>query len=198
MYSRDISTTTYLYVLDLAHGCLYVGVTTCPARRLRQHREGGADGAAWTRLHPPLPGRDFRVLRPVEGSPGLDEDKETKEWMRRYGIDKVRGGAYAAPTLTAAQVDTLKHEMNHADGNCLRCGRPGHMARACPQPREPNKPKPTPTPTPRQEERSASVPISASQSCTALAMQRARARARRAPPALPVDNMTDIVPMEIG
>ena len=46
----------HLYVLDLAHGCLYVGVTTRPRRRLLQHRAGTGAGAAWTRLHPPLPG----------------------------------------------------------------------------------------------------------------------------------------------
>ena len=72
---------------------------------------GTGAGAAWTRLHPPLPGKDFRVLRPVQGSAGLDEDRETKEWMRRYGIDKVRGGSYAAPTLTPAQREALQREM---------------------------------------------------------------------------------------
>ena len=105
----------------------------------------------------------------------MDEDKETKEWMRKYGINKVRGGSYAAPTLTAGQMDTLKREINHAEGRCLRCGGEGHMARACPQARKEEGPEARKEEGP--EARKEEAPT-AKISHTMLARAKARAKAQ--------------------
>lgn len=42
----------YVYVLECRGGRLYIGITTDPARRLKEHR-GGRRGARYTRANPP-------------------------------------------------------------------------------------------------------------------------------------------------
>lgn len=83
-----------IYVLELADGCFYVGLTSDVAHRMQQHLAG--EGAEWTKLHPPI-----RVLHTI-GTGTRDgrqaeriEDEVTVTLMFRYGIDKVRGGHYS-------------------------------------------------------------------------------------------------------
>ena len=118
----------FIYVLELEDGCYYVGQTTAPATRLQQHRDG--KGSAWTRLHTPVRMCNLRKV-PAGPEAGLEEDKETKTWMMRKGVDFVRGGAYACPVLPEAQASALAHEFGHAEGACLRCGRKGHFTAVC-------------------------------------------------------------------
>jgi predicted GIY-YIG superfamily endonuclease len=104
----------WIYVLKLEDGCIYVGKTTNPSARLGQHRNGGGyKGSAWTRLHPPT-ASDYKMCRPVKKEySGLEEDKMTKIWMMKRGIDKVRGGSYSQCVLPAQQLASLKRELWH-------------------------------------------------------------------------------------
>ena len=43
----------YVYLLRCMDGSLYAGITTDLRRRYREHREGGKNGAKYTRAHPP-------------------------------------------------------------------------------------------------------------------------------------------------
>lgn len=43
----------YVYLLRCADGSLYAGITTDPARRLRQHAGALSGGAKYTAAHPP-------------------------------------------------------------------------------------------------------------------------------------------------
>jgi len=114
----------WIYVLKLEDDCIYVGKTKHPSNRLEHHRN--RNGSAWTRLHPPI---DFLVPpRKLENSSegGLEEDKETKKWMMKKGIQFVRGGAYSQCVLPPAAVFFLQREQWHNAGACNRCGRKGH------------------------------------------------------------------------
>lgn len=116
----------YLYVNQLQHGCYYIGTTDDPDNRYTQHDTG--KGCHWTRIHPPI---KQILLKEISGLAGLEEDKVTKEFMIRYGIDKVRGGSYSQVKLTDNMIENLRHEMWHAKGRCLRCGRKSHWAKNC-------------------------------------------------------------------
>lgn len=43
----------YTYLLRCKDGSLYAGITTDPARRLKEHRSGGKKGARYTRFRAP-------------------------------------------------------------------------------------------------------------------------------------------------
>jgi hypothetical protein len=61
------------------------------------------------------------------------EDAATKEWMAKYGMDKVRGGSYCSPVLTPQSRECLRREICHIKRKCYNCDNTGHVARDCPK-----------------------------------------------------------------
>jgi predicted GIY-YIG superfamily endonuclease len=121
---RSVDMTTTVYVLKLEGNRYYVGKTNNPAKRFEEHVRG--DGAAWTRLHKPC-----KIERVIENASAFDEDKYTKEYMAKYGIDAVRGGSYVERELNDDQVYALQRELRMASDKCTKCGRSGHFAANC-------------------------------------------------------------------
>ncbi len=117
----------FVYVLPCEGARFYVGTTDNPRRRLQDHRDGG--GSQFTSTYPPVGG--YAKLRLVVGTPGIDEDKEVLEQMKKHGIHKVRGGSYSQLELDALTVQNLTRQIRHADGVCLRCGHPSHWGAEC-------------------------------------------------------------------
>lgn len=117
--------TTNIYVLALEDGKYYVGRSAEPAQRFLQHVEGA--GSEWTRRFAPL-----RVVECVQGD-AFDEDKLTKRYMQRYGIENVRGGSYCLPDLERTDLVTLRKELANAEDRCFQCGEAGHFVAQCPR-----------------------------------------------------------------
>ena len=113
-----------MYVLELEDNKYYVGVSDDPDKRFVDHLNG--KGAAWTRRHRPR-----RILNVMDGGSKFEEDKVTKEYMAKYGIDNVRGGSYVLPTLPSVERKSLKKEIWMANKVCMRCGRPSHFVKDC-------------------------------------------------------------------
>jgi cellular nucleic acid-binding protein len=114
-----------IYCLRLEHNCFYVGKTNNLQRRMNEHIAG--NGSAWTKIHSVL-----SLEEKWENCDALDEDKYLKVVMRRYGIDKVRGGSYPQVELTMEQRNALQRELNGANDTCFKCGSIGHWANNCP------------------------------------------------------------------
>lgn len=83
----------FLYQIALEDGCWYVGTTTCLKRRMEEHTDGC--GAEWTKLHKPLEPLQLKSWE----IPNLNifqveemEDVLTVALLKKYGLDKVRGG----------------------------------------------------------------------------------------------------------
>ena len=115
---------TTIYVLRLEGGHYYIGKSDNVAARYQQHLNG--KGSAWTRKYAPV-----ALVKTIEGASPFDEDKITKEYMLKYGIDKVRGGSYVQLELSQFHMDALTMEIRGATDVCTQCGRAGHFVKDC-------------------------------------------------------------------
>ena len=113
-----------IYVLELEGGNYYVGKSNNVEKRIQEHSFG--KGSIWTRKFRPI-----SLDKIVTVSSPFDEDKVTKEYMSKYGINKVRGGTYVSHTLSQAEYDLLKKEIWGSKNCCTNCGRKGHYAAHC-------------------------------------------------------------------
>ena len=114
----------FIYILELEQNKYYIGKTTNIAFRLKDHIE--SNGAAWTRKYKPI-----SVDKIIPNASPFDEDRYTKEYMSKYGIDKVRGGSYVKVELDDFQKETLNREIWAAKDMCTQCGRKGHWINDC-------------------------------------------------------------------
>ncbi|MEJ8857849.1 GIY-YIG nuclease family protein [Variovorax robiniae] len=91
----ESSSEIWLYVLALAGGKHYVGITSNMDRRFRQHAEGKA--ARWTALHP-VQGLSYSFNTSTRSSrtAELIEDQATIALMVKHGVDNVRGGHFCS------------------------------------------------------------------------------------------------------
>jgi branched-chain amino acid aminotransferase len=93
--------TTNIYILRLEGGKWYVGKTNNVIQRLQEHLNG--TGSTWTKKYKPI-----SLEKTLENVSPFEEDKVTKEYMAKYGIDRVRGGTYVTETLEQAQIDVVR------------------------------------------------------------------------------------------
>jgi len=115
---------TTIYILKLEHDCFYVGKTNNYSKRINDHINNS--GALWTKLHKVI-GED----KIISNCSPFDEDKYVKEYMAKYGIDKVRGGSYVTQDLSDEQYNLLTNEIWAATNACTRCGRKNHFIKDC-------------------------------------------------------------------
>ena len=115
---------TCIYVLRLEGGRYYIGKSDNVMNRYQQHLNGS--GSAWTRKYKPV-----SLEKTIENVSPFEEDKITKEYMSKYGIDKVRGGSYCQIDLSEFHTEALKMEIWGAKDLCSQCGRPGHFVKDC-------------------------------------------------------------------
>jgi len=116
--------TTNVYVLRLQGGHYYVGKSDDVIARYQHHLDG--KGSAWTKKYPPI-----QLVESKDDVSPFEEDKVTKEYMAKYGIDKVRGGSYCQVDLSEFHTEALKMELWGASDCCTQCGRKGHFVKDC-------------------------------------------------------------------
>jgi predicted GIY-YIG superfamily endonuclease len=113
-----------IYILELANNKYYVGKSANIEHRVLQHCHG--EGSEWTRLHKPI-----RLIKNILTNDAMDEDKYTKKYMLKHGIENVRGGSYSQITLFDWQIKALENEFRSTRDVCFICGLPGHFSRNC-------------------------------------------------------------------
>jgi cellular nucleic acid-binding protein len=112
------------YILRLEGGKYYVGKSEDVEKRYKDHVRG--NGSAWTKKYKPI-----HILKIIPNSSIFDEDKTTKEYMLKYGIENVRGGSYCELKLSDTQKNSIQQEIRGATDKCMRCGRTGHYVSNC-------------------------------------------------------------------
>jgi len=115
---------TTIYVLELQDNHYYIGKSSNVEERYFDYING--QGAAWTKLHSPI-----KILTIYNEMSSFDEDKITKEYMFKYGINKVRGGLYVTVNLDVNTLEFLQKEIRGVNNCCIRCGKPGHFISTC-------------------------------------------------------------------
>jgi len=117
-----------IYVLECENNKYYVGKTTQRVEhRFSQHTNPQTNQCAFTNKYKPL-----KIIETIKSTDQLDEDKVTKRYMMKYGIENVRGGAYTKLELEDWQIKSLNHEFTSSSDLCFHCGKPGHFANTCP------------------------------------------------------------------
>lgn len=114
----------FIYALQLEGGKYYVGKTNNPQIRLEQHCR--STGSEWTKMYKPI-----KVLEVIPNCDNYDEDKYTRIYMDKYGVDNVRGGSFVTTTLDKHQKELLTQMRNGSNDKCFVCGKGGHFARDC-------------------------------------------------------------------
>jgi len=117
-------TKTNIYILRLQGEKYYIGKSDNPEKRFEEHKNGC--GSSWTKKYKPI-----EIIKILSNVSHFEEDKVTKEYMDKYGINNVRGGTYVSIELDEIQLETLKREIWGAKNKCTTCGRSGHFAKAC-------------------------------------------------------------------
>ena len=117
-----------MYVLRCIGDRYYVGKSTEHGvqKRITAHWERTAK-CAWTSRYPVV-----EEIYLKHGWSPFAEDALTLEYMRKYGIDKVRGGTYANVVLSNLQLKQIEMATRGALDLCLRCGKGGHFISECP------------------------------------------------------------------
>lgn len=120
-----VQTSEVIYVLRLAEEKYYIGKTKNIKQRYSQHQSG--QGSAWTSRYSPI-----EIVEQIPVVSVFDENVKVKEYMMKYGIDNVRGGAYVQIKLPDDLRSALEKEMIHDNNLCFKCKKPGHLTRYCP------------------------------------------------------------------
>ena len=113
-----------IYILELENGKYYVGKTNNLDKRLNQHKYGF--GSEWTKKY-----KFIKLIEIINSESNFDEDKYTKIYMDKFGIDNVRGGSYNKIELTNNQKENLMAELRTSNNVCYRCGRNSHFIKNC-------------------------------------------------------------------
>jgi cellular nucleic acid-binding protein len=114
-----------LYVIECQKGKYYIGKTKDVFKRFEEHKSGS--GSAWTKKYPPI---KLELCRSLQGD--HDENNITKDYMKKYGIENVRGGSYAQVTLSEDIIKLLRYEFRGNADVCYKCNLAGHFAERCP------------------------------------------------------------------
>jgi hypothetical protein len=114
----------FIYVLQLEEDKYYIGKTNNLAFRLENHFN--SNGSAWTKKYKPI-----KVLELISNCDDYDEDKYTRKYMDKYGIDNVRGGSFCEINLNENNLITLNQMSNGTNNKCFICGSDQHFAKDC-------------------------------------------------------------------
>ena len=134
-----------VYVLKLSGGHYYIGHSENMKKRIDDHFH--KRGSTWTRLHDVL-----TVIEIIPGADKIEETNKTLIYMKKYGVDKVRGSRWCQIELRGVPQELEEkytcygcggedHMINNCqvtkkrkrqyDYTCYRCGRKNHYANDC-------------------------------------------------------------------
>jgi len=114
----------FIYILQLLNNKYYIGKTLNPYIRIQNHFNN--IGSAWTKKHIPL-----KIVEIIPNCSDYDEDKYTRIYMDKYGIENVRGGSFSRINLSKCDIEVLEKMSRATNNKCFKCGSNDHFANNC-------------------------------------------------------------------
>lgn len=112
---------TKIYILRCKNNKYYVGKTNNAIERILEHLD--VCGSVWTKKYEPI---DIEAVFDGEA-----EDTTVIEYMRKYGIDNVRGGSFCKLKLSDSEYEVLTKMIRSKEDTCFKCGERGHFIQEC-------------------------------------------------------------------
>lgn len=106
-----------IYVLKCENNKFYIekaGKTEDYEKRISDHLNG--IGCEFTKKYKPI-----NIIEIKHNMDSSEEDKLTKLYMAKYGIDNVRGGSYTKFILSENEKKPLKEELYSIFDECFSC-----------------------------------------------------------------------------
>ncbi len=115
----------YVYALKLDNNKYYIGKTTNLIKRYETHSCGL--GSSWTKKYKPIRIIEIRTCKQL-----LDELETTLIYMKKYGIDNVRGACFCGIELSFYDRKMIKKMIADMYDICYKCNKKGHFTSNCP------------------------------------------------------------------
>jgi predicted GIY-YIG superfamily endonuclease len=92
----------HIYILLLENNYYYIGESSNFIQSYQQHIDKRS--ADWTKLH-----RTVTISKVIQQTNEYTVNDCVIEYMKKYGIDKVRGGSFSDVVLSSEQLDLLSN-----------------------------------------------------------------------------------------
>lgn len=92
----------HIYILLLENDYYYIGESSNFIQSYQQHIDKRS--CEWTKLH-----RTITIAKVIQQTKDYTIDDCVIEYMKKYGIDKVRGGSFSDVVLSPKQLDLLSN-----------------------------------------------------------------------------------------
>lgn len=92
----------HIYILLLENDYYYIGESSNFIQSYQQHIDKRS--CEWTKLH-----RTVTIAKVIQQTKDYTIDDCVIEYMKKYGIDKVRGGSFSDVVLSPKQLDLLSN-----------------------------------------------------------------------------------------
>ena len=97
-----------LYILKLENDKWFIGKSANVEKRYEQHLNG--EGDTFTQLHKPV---SLELSRDLISD--TDQDETVREYMRKYGIENVRGGIYSNTEFNSYDISKIRDDISYED-----------------------------------------------------------------------------------